>query len=231
MTIPTRHDGAPYLPGETLIGGTDLEVDVDNLYVSFGKNGEATGNLEDINLSPSAKIDGAKLLDASISTAKTRDNSISGASMNAAILTAAKVLDDTISGLALAVGSVWGAAQGTNSTGFSTQSVAWDDAATVAYTTSPEASSVLLLGMLDVRHASFGEFLKLKFLRDAVDLREFDQMHAQTINRWMLISVPWIDTGHSVSTSYTWKLQAQQDTGLASFFVHQASIIVLELRR
>lgn len=232
MTIPNRHPGAPYLPGEILDGTADLEVDISEIYRAFNPSAGALAGLKNINFSPDAAISGAKILDASIGTDKIKDNTISGSRFAADAFTAASLADGAITGVSLALGSIFNAAQGYTDSDL-TLDVTWDDIVAVTLLTSPEASSVLLLATMNATSNDVSDLVEFQFLRDASVLRTFDLMRhpgTDSSGNFVLWSLMWVDTAHSASTSYSYKLQGQLNAGTGTT-ITQASIQAIEFRR
>jgi hypothetical protein len=234
MPLPVRHGDAPYRGRETLFGA-DMEQDIASLFSVFNA-------LADVNVSPSAQINGTKLSDASIVNAKLRDGSVAGDRFADDAITAAKIVDGTIDSRALAQG----AALAYTYSEFTTDvplTTSWATVLTAGHTTGLAGSKVLLLASSTYESVStypIGK-MQLRFARDAGVLytpsdfarrarSDADPGDTNFAGASSEITLCYLDSAHPAGTAVAYTLDSQATIN-AKHTLTGARLLVLEFRR
>lgn len=229
MAIPTRHAGAPHLGGENL-RYSDIEHDVSALY------GEFNGNLDNANFSPAAGIAGSKLLDASVAGAKLTDASVLNDKVQDAAVTNAK-LTGTFGVDKVLSGALINAAMGQVDSEVEVPNGVWTELGSVTLTTSPAASFVLIWAYFRLRQMHVAGTIhpfQFRVKRDSTVLYTTGSLRYWLGNVGVpYVTVPvcpfWTETGHSVSTAHSWKVDGFSLAG--SNYCTQRRVVAAEGRR
>lgn len=225
MGLISRHANSPYTDGETLYGA-DLEQDISSAY------NEANGSLSDINVASGADIAASKLADGTITNGKLASQTI----------TMAKASGSPFSSHGFGSNFPVGATAVTGS---------WANIQTADITTGDGPGPVLIYATLsftiNVYTPHVLKVLEVRLTRDGTDLLggsswyggNSDANYAPStlaggaapirtwINRWRLVTVHWVDTAATASTTHTYALQVQGDT---TGRIRQRTLCLVELK-